>query len=157
MCLFYQLLSLENGYFIFGWFLTSNKCWVSYTSDIYWFTFHWSFHEVDGGWNETNILKLERDSIYKYIFIFSFVVRFWGDDELDRLSVTSRKMVTYTRVDCVGASKVIRDVQRRDKDCISFIFFSLFFKLKHFWNYTQLNEPRMIYLMEIVCMIISKQ
>ena len=33
------------------------------------------------------------------------VVRFWGDDELDRLSVTSRKMVTYTRVDCVGASK----------------------------------------------------
>ena len=26
---------------------------------------------------------------------------------MDRLSVTSRKMVTYTRVDCVGASKVI--------------------------------------------------
>ena len=25
---------------------------------------------------------------------------------MDRLSVTSRKMVTYTRVDCVGASKV---------------------------------------------------
>ena len=36
----------------------------------------------------------------------SYFGRFWGDDELDRLSVTSRKMVTYTRVDCVGASKV---------------------------------------------------
>ena len=36
-----------------------------------------------------------------------YLFRYWGDDELDRLSVTSRKMVTYTRVDCVGASKVI--------------------------------------------------
>merc|ERR1712106_1154695 len=31
--------------------------------------------------------------------------RFWGDDDIDRVSVTSRKMITYTRVDCVGASK----------------------------------------------------
>ena len=31
--------------------------------------------------------------------------RFWGDDDCDRVSVTSRKMITYTRVDCVGASK----------------------------------------------------
>lgn len=37
------------------------------------------------------------------------MLRFWGDDELDRLSVTSRKMVTYTRVDCVGASKVSQE------------------------------------------------
>ena len=39
------------------------------------------------------------------LIIDGMFVRFWGDDELDRLSVTSRKMVTYTRVDCVGASK----------------------------------------------------
>ena len=39
------------------------------------------------------------------MIIDGMFVRFWGDDELDRLSVTSRKMVTYTRVDCVGASK----------------------------------------------------
>ena len=32
--------------------------------------------------------------------------RFWGEDDIDRVSVTSRKMITYTRVDCVGASKV---------------------------------------------------
>jgi len=31
--------------------------------------------------------------------------RFWGEDDIDRVSVTSRKMITYTRVDCVGASK----------------------------------------------------
>jgi len=31
--------------------------------------------------------------------------RYWGEDEFDRVSVTSRKMITYTRVDCVGASK----------------------------------------------------
>ena len=42
------------------------------------------------------------------------LLRFWGDDELDRLSVTSRKMVTYTRVDCVGASKVRRDLIVRE-------------------------------------------
>ena len=39
------------------------------------------------------------------INIKNCVVRFWGDDDVDRVSVTSRKMITYTRVDCVGASK----------------------------------------------------
>jgi len=67
-----------------------------------------------------NIVTKSAPYLYPFVIEFSLIVaaillvmwsrigknpRFWGDDELDRLSVTSRKMVTYTRVDCVGASK----------------------------------------------------
>jgi len=67
-----------------------------------------------------NIVTKSAPYLYPFVIEFSLIVaaillvmwsrigknpRFWGDDEMDRLSVTSRKMVTYTRVDCVGASK----------------------------------------------------
>ena len=51
-------------------------------------------------------------NLYVYPSIYPFIqgplsiyCRYWGEDEFDRVSVTSRKMITYTRVDCVGASK----------------------------------------------------
>merc|ERR1712024_153619 len=64
-----------------------------------------------------NIVTKSAPCLYPFVIEFSLIIaaillvmwlrigknpRFWGDDELDRLSVTSRKMVTYTRVDCVG-------------------------------------------------------
>ena len=59
---------------------------------------------------EKNLLSIPGHAKYA-TFPFPFrriiccFVRFWGEDDMDRVSVTSRKMITYTRVDCVGASK----------------------------------------------------
>ena len=61
------------------------------------------------------------------------VVRFWGDDEMDRLSVTSRKMVTYTRVDCVGASKVIFEYKAFSKIFLCEPKYFYLFKIKKYF------------------------
>ena len=54
-----------------------------------------------------NCLSILEFLIQSLSFNLFFTSRFVGDEDLDRVSVTSRKMITYTRVDCVGASKVI--------------------------------------------------
>ena len=55
-----------------------------------------------------NYLRIFEPTVFNFVVSRSnvnLIFRFWGDEDCDRVSVTSRKMITYTRVDCVGASK----------------------------------------------------